>query len=123
MKIFLFLLSMLLLEGCFSLKPVTFKQADHFTVTNPLSTPEVSLDMIFENPNSFGLTVKKIETIGSVNNGNLFSYKTDKSLRVGRKSEFTIPIRINMPLNDLLKTVPSAISLLQGGQSVPFELR
>src|ERR1044071_6319478 len=83
-----------LLQSCVSIKPLEFRQANHFIVNNVLSTPEINFDMVFNNPNSFGCTVKEIKTYASVSNGSLFTYQTDKSFRIKRSSEFAIPIHV-----------------------------
>ena len=99
------LLCPILLQSCITMKPPVFKQADHLMVSNNLNSPDVSFDMVFDNPNNFGLTVKKIETTATVDNGTVLTYKTEQPLRINANSEFTIPVRVTMPLDDLLKTL------------------
>jgi len=122
LKYIFLLLCPILLQSCVTIQPPVFKQADHLAISNNLNSPEVTFDMVFQNPNNFGLTLKKIETTATVDNGTAFTYKTEEPIRINSNSEFTIPVRISMPVNDLMKALPSALNLLLGSQQVPFQL-
>ena len=78
--------------------------------------------MVFTNPNFFGLTLKEIETDCFVNQKNILNYKTKDAIKIKRKADFTIPVTVNVTLNDLLNTIPDAISMVRNNQPVPYLL-
>ena len=123
MKSVLFVFSCgILLQSCISLKPLEFKQVDHFTISNVLTNPEIHFEMIFTNPNSFGCTVKEIETDCILKEKNILNYKTKDQIRIKRKGDFTVPVTVNVTLNDLLNTIPDAINLFRNNKAIPYLL-
>ena len=112
----------ILLQSCISPKPLEFKQVNSFTVRNILTNHEIHFEMVFTNPNSFGCTVKAIETDCIVSAKNVLNYKSKDQIKIKRKADFTVPITVNVTLNDLLSTIPDAINMVRNDQPVPYLL-
>lgn len=69
----------------------------------------VSLDLVYFNPNSFGVDLKRVDCDVYINNNFLGKYVLDTTMHIGRKSEFTLPSKMNVDMRSVFK---NAVNLL-----------
>lgn len=69
----------------------------------------VLLNMVYYNPNSFGVNLKHVECDVYVDTGYIGRYVLDTVMHIDRKAEFTIPTRMDVDMRSLLKGGMSAL--------------
>lgn len=69
----------------------------------------VMLDMVYYNPNSFGVNLKHVDCDVYVDSGYIGKYTLDTMMHIDRKAEFTIPTRMEVDMHSLLKGGLAAI--------------
>lgn len=70
---------------------------------------EVSLDLVYYNPNKFGVDLKNVNCNIYVNSMYIGNFKLDTTMHVPRTSEFTLPGRFEVNTKNILK---NSINLL-----------
>jgi LEA14-like dessication related protein len=63
----------------------------------------VSLNLVYFNPNSFGVELKHVDCDVFVNNNYLGKYQLDTLMHISRRSEFTMPSRMTVDMRNLFK--------------------
>lgn len=69
----------------------------------------LSMDLVYFNPNSFGVDLRKVDCDIFVDNNYLGKYKLDTILHISRRSEFTLPSRIEVDMKGIFKNLLSVI--------------
>lgn len=109
-------LLLFLLISISSLSCNTFKIPDFVTFTNlrtesvGLMETTVAMDLVYYNPNRIGFQVRRTEADVYVDDVYLGRAISDTLIRVAKKSEFVIPVRIKTDMKNLLKNAWSAFS-------------
>jgi LEA14-like dessication related protein len=87
-------------------KPVGFE----YRGINNISLENVSMDrstvllnMVYYNPNNFGVNLKSVECDVYVDSSFIGKYALDTLMHIDRKAEFTIPTRMQVDMRNLLK--------------------
>ncbi len=96
MKIFLtsFIVS-LILSACGNTQSFVYRDIRNFKIDSIGSDHStVSMDLIYFNPNSFGVYLKKIDCDVYVDHNYVGKYSLDTLMRISRQSEFSIPSRM-----------------------------
>ncbi len=78
------------------LKNVKVQQAG-FDKTN------LSIDLVYFNPNNFGVDLKKVECDVYINNNFLGNYKLDTTMHIDKRSEFTLPSTMAVNMQGVFK--------------------
>lgn len=68
-----------------------------------LQRSTVLLDMVYYNPNSFGVNLKHVECDVFVDTSYVGKYVLDTVMHIDRKAEFTIPTRMDVDMRSLMK--------------------
>jgi hypothetical protein len=68
----------------------------------------VSMDLVYFNPNNFGVELKKIDCDVFVQHNYLGKFTLDTSMHIEKKSEFFIPSRMQVDMKDLYKNALSS---------------
>jgi LEA14-like dessication related protein len=68
-----------------------------------LSSSKISLDLIYFNPNNFGVTLKKVNCDVYVNHNYLGNYTLDTVMHIAKKSEFILPSSMNVDMKNVYK--------------------
>lgn len=63
----------------------------------------VLLNMVYYNPNGFGVNLKHVECDVYVDSGYVGKYILDTMMHIDRKAEFTIPTRMDVDMRSLMK--------------------
>ena len=92
-----------LLVCCSQPRAIEYRDFKNFKVENiGFSSSAVKLDMVYFNPNNFGLQLKSTELDIFVDNILLGHSSQDYQISIPRQQEFAIPILVNLDMKNLL---------------------
>lgn len=100
------LLCIILLTAC--QKPQAF---DYRSVKNVkleklgFEKSTLAMELVYYNPNSFGVDLRKVDCDIYIDNHYLGKYKLDTLMHIQRKSEFVLPSRIQVDMQGIFKNV------------------
>lgn len=63
----------------------------------------LSMDLVYYNPNGFGVDLKKVDCDVYVDNSYLGKYQLDTLMHIPRRAEFNLPSRIAVDMKTVLK--------------------
>lgn len=63
----------------------------------------LSLDLVYFNPNGFGVDLRKVDCDVYIDNSYLGKFNLDTSMHIPRKSEFILPSRIAVDMKAIFK--------------------
>ena len=63
----------------------------------------LKLDLVYFNPNNFGVTLKNVDCDIFVNNNFLGHYLLDTVMKIDKRSEFSLPSRIQVDMKNIYK--------------------
>ena len=66
---------------------------------------KLSMELVYFNPNNFGVRLKKVDCDVFVDNNFLGKYTLDTSLYIDKKSEFVLPSYMNIEMKNIYKNV------------------
>jgi LEA14-like dessication related protein len=69
----------------------------------------LSMDLVYYNPNDFGVDLRKVDCDVYVNNNYLGKYKLDTLMHIARKSEFTLPSRMEVDMKGIFKNLLTVV--------------
>jgi len=69
----------------------------------------VSMDLVYFNPNGFGVELKRVDCDVYVNNNFVGKYVLDTTMHISRKAEFSLPSKMNVDMRGVFK---NALTLL-----------
>lgn len=107
---FLGILFLVLFFSC--KKPTSFDYRDikNIRVNNlGLNTSAVSMDLVFYNPNNFGVNLTNLKCDISLDSNYLGTYVLDTVMNIPKVSEFTLPASMEVNMKGILK---SSLNLL-----------
>lgn len=104
-------LCLILMMSCNTFQTPEYKEFKNFKVDKVgFGETTVSMDLIYYNPNKFGFQVKRTEADVYVDGVYLGKALSDTLIRVAKKSDFLIPMRIKTDMKNLYKNAFSALS-------------
>jgi LEA14-like dessication related protein len=100
----LFLLLTNLLISCSAPKELEYRDFKNLTIEKiGFSSSAIKMDLIYYNPNNFGLELNKLDLDIFLNNNYLGKTSQDYQISIPRREEFSIPIKIDVDMKNLLK--------------------
>ncbi len=63
----------------------------------------LSMDLVYFNPNNFGVDLKKVDCDIYINQSFLGKFNLDTTMHIDRKSEFTLPSSISVDMKGIFK--------------------
>jgi LEA14-like dessication related protein len=63
----------------------------------------LAMDLVYYNPNSFGVDLKKVDCDVYVDNSYLGKFQLDTLMHIPRRAEFSLPSRIVVDMQSVLK--------------------
>lgn len=106
----LLVLLTILLISCSSPKEPEYRESRNFKVDRlGFTTSSLTTDLVFFNPNNFGLQLNKFDLDVFVDNNFLGHTKQDQLVVIPKKAEFTIPVKMEVDMKNLLKNGINAI--------------
>lgn len=65
----------------------------------------LNMDLVYYNPNNFGVDLRKVDCDIYIDNHYLGKYKLDTLMHIQRKAEFVLPSRIQVDMQGIFKNV------------------
>lgn len=91
------------LPSCRILKAPEYRSIENLSLENfGTSGSLLTLDMKFFNPNNSGVKLKKVDADVFLNDSILGHFRVDSLLRVKRKAEFILPVKLPIDLKSML---------------------
>ena len=117
--VFYLFTTLLFLSSCLTIKPIEFRSVENFNLSKDLQKPEITVDVKLYNPNNWGLKLKKATLDVSSGESIKNSIGTLQSLKVKRKSEFTVSLSGAASMEEIAKI--GIGSLFKGNSPVNFK--
>lgn len=103
LPLFLVLLSILPM-ACSTPKALEYRTFNNFTVEKPgFSSTAVKMDLVYFNPNNYGLELKTTDVDIFINDTYLGHTAQEYQISIPKKAEFSIPLKIDLDMRNLLK--------------------
>jgi LEA14-like dessication related protein len=100
----IYLVLTILLLSCSSPKELEYREIRNFKVDKlGLKTSTLKTDLVFFNPNSFGLQLKKFDLDVFIDNNYLGHTTHDQLVSIPKNSEFAIPVKMDVEMKNLVK--------------------
>lgn len=113
---FLILLAGIFTPSCQAPKELVYRDFKNFTVDKiGFASTMLKLDLIYYNPNNFGLQLKYTDLDIFVDNNYLGHSSQDFQITIPRLAEFTLPLQIQLDMKNLMK---NAIPTMLMGKEV-----
>lgn len=94
----------LLLNSCSGPKQLEYREFKNFTIEKPgFVSTALKMDLIYFNPNNFGLELNHTDLDIFINNNYLGKATQLVQVAIPRRAEFTIPITMDVDMKNLLK--------------------
>jgi hypothetical protein len=101
---FVFLMLIIITPSCQAPKDLVYRDFKNLTVGKAgFATTTLKLDLIYYNPNNFGLQLKYTDLDIFVDNNYLGHSSQDYQISIPRLAEFTLPLIIEVDMKNLLK--------------------
>lgn len=87
-------------------KPQGFEYRDmkNFKVSNwGFDRSTVSMDLVYFNPNSFGVDLKHVDCDIYLDNNYVGKFLLDTAMHISRNSEFSLPARMDVDMRNIFK--------------------
>lgn len=102
--LFIFLCTSSLLLSCGPPKALEYRDFKNFTIEKlGFSTSAVKMDLVYFNPNNYGLQLKRTDLDIYINDVLMGHTSQDYQITIPRKEEFSIPIKVDVDMQNLLK--------------------
>lgn len=99
-----------LVTSCQAPKDLEYRDFKNFSVNKlGFSTSTVTMDLIYYNPNNFGLQLKTTELDIYLGDTYLGHTVQDYQVTIPKRAEFTIPISVEVDMKNLLKNAVTSI--------------
>ena len=97
-----FLLCLLL--ACKQPQSFVYRELKNFTlVSKGVDQTSASMDLVFFNPNSYGVNLKNVNCDIFLENSFVGRFSLDTTLRIAGNSEFVLPAKMNVDVKSLIK--------------------
>ncbi|MGN6618353.1 MAG: LEA type 2 family protein [Ilyomonas sp.] len=117
-----FVVVVIIMFGAACKKPAGFEYRDikDFKIDSlGFNQSTISMNLVYFNPNNFGVDLKHVDCDVYVNKNYLGKYSLDTIMHIAKRSEFELPSRMNVDMRNLFKNSLSAIF----GQEVLLEVK
>ena len=93
-----------LLTSCHSPKVPEYRTFKNFTIEKPgFASTTLKMDLVYFNPNDFGLNLNSTDLDIFIDSNYLGKTVQENVVAIPRRAEFTIPIKIDLDMKNLLK--------------------
>jgi len=98
------LLLTLLLVSCSTPKDLEYREFKNFTIDKlGFSATAIGMDLIYYNPNNFGLQLKSLELDVFLDNNYVGHTIQEQLVSIPRREEFAIPVKIEVDMKNLFR--------------------
>lgn len=102
----------LLLSSCVTIVPVEFRRIENFKLNFEKLSPQLSLELVVNNPNPYGITVTEISSDIFLNNQAISKVSLPMKKRIIPRGETGVPIVLNFNLSSVLGLIPASVPTL-----------
>jgi LEA14-like dessication related protein len=93
-----------LLNSCGGIKDLEFKEYKNLKIEKVgFSQTSVSVDLVYYNPNTFGLELKNTDLDIYINDNLLGHSAQEVQVQIPKKQQFTLPLKIDVDMKNILK--------------------
>jgi LEA14-like dessication related protein len=104
MRIILGILFIVLLTACNKPQSFEYRGMQNLKVDSiGLVSSKISLELIYFNPNNFGVDLHNVNCDVYINHNYLGKYVLDTVMHIAKRSEFTIPSSMNVDMKNIFK--------------------
>ncbi len=101
---------LLLLFSCKKPQGFDYRGVKNFSVDSlGFERSTLSMNLIYFNPNSFGVDLKHVDCDIFVNKNFLGKYVLDTSMHIARRSEFSLPSKVQVDMRNIYKNSLNAL--------------
>ncbi len=102
--------TLLLIASCSPPKALEYREFKNFTVEKlGFSSSTVKMDLVYFNPNNYGLQLKRTDLEVYINNVYVGHTSQEYQVTIPKKEEFSIPIHIDVDMQNLFKNSLNAL--------------
>ena len=102
--LFSFISTLLFLSSCQSPKSLVFKELNGLALENlSFAGAAVKVNVVYYNPNNFGLQLNRTDFDIYIDSTYFGHSAQDIQLAVPKKGNFTVPLKVNLDVKNLLK--------------------
>ncbi len=95
---------LLIMTSCREPKDLVFRDFKNISLTDVnFSTAKLTMDLVYYNPNNFSLELNKTDLDIFVNNNFLGKSLQDIQVKIPKRQEFTVPLKVDVDMKNLLK--------------------
>ena len=106
------------LSSCFSQKEISYKGISNINYRTDKEIPQITFDLIINNPNNWGLKVSDLTTNVTVANRMIGTAIIENPIRIHHHNDVTIPMVLNLSMADIISLLPTGLSLFGQKSSV-----
>ncbi len=104
LPLFLIFLMTNLLISCSTPKELEYREFKNLTIEKVgFASSSLKMDLIYYNPNNFGLELNRTDLDIFINNNYLGRTSQEYQVSIPKREEFAIPIKIDVDMKNLLK--------------------
>jgi LEA14-like dessication related protein len=105
MRVFIFLLAVLvLIMACNKPQSFEYRGMQNLKIDSVgLTKSKISLELVYFNPNNFGVNLRNVNCDVYINHNYLGKYVLDTLMRITKRSEFVIPSSMNVDMKNVYK--------------------
>ncbi len=94
----------ILLNSCGGIKDLEFKEYKNFKLEKAgFSKSTITVDLVYYNPNTFGLELKNTDLDIFINDNLLGHSAQEVQVQIPKKQQFTLPLKIDVDMKNILK--------------------
>ena len=102
LSLYILILSVFL--SCSAPKMLEYKEYQNFKIASAgFTNTKVGLDLIYYNPNNFGLQLRRVDLDIFIDNNLLGHTVLDTLIQIPRKNNFTLPVSVDIDMKNAFK--------------------
>jgi LEA14-like dessication related protein len=110
MRLLAYLFVAISVYGCARPQGFDYRDLKNFKIEKlGFSKSTVSMDLVYFNPNNFGVQLRKVDCDVYIDDQFLGKYLLDTIMTIPKKAEFTLPSRMDVEMKNVLKNTLSVL--------------
>ncbi len=110
MKSILYLLLIFMVVSCSKPQGFDYRDIRNFKVEKlGFEKSTISMDLIYYNPNNFGVQLRKVDCDVYIDEKYLGKYQLDTLMSIPKKAEFVLPSRMEVDMKNIFKNTFSVL--------------
>ncbi len=110
MRLLLYSCLVILLACCAKPQGFDYRDLRNFKIEKlGFDKSTVSMDLVYYNPNNFGVQLRKVDCDVYINDQYLGKYLLDTVMTIPKKAEFTLPSRMQVDMKNIFRNTLSVL--------------